>query len=124
MASLHSRGDGVYPVSTLSAALTSSCTSPTTFQIVANSKLLSAGTLDIEGEEIGYARSTTTGGVTTLTGVRRCLGLVGPVAHSAGRPVTPVLIGGDSGDFEAEAIATGAVASALREMRKTIQRQR
>lgn len=119
---IHARGDRVYPVTTLSTALTASCTSPTTFQIVAHSKFLSAGTLDIEGEEIGYARSTTAAGVTTLTGVRRCLGLVGPVAHAAGQPVTPLLFGSNSGNYEAEAIATGSVGAAVREMRKTIQR--
>ena len=123
VAGAHSRNDQVYPVTTLTTALASSCVAPTTFQIAANSKLLSAGTLDIEGEEIGYARATTAGAVTTLTGVRRCLGIVGPTAHTSGQPVTPVLVGGDSADMEAEAIATGAVGSALREMRKTVQRQ-
>lgn len=118
----HGRDDRVYPVTTLSTALAASCTSPTTFQIVAHSKFLSAGTLDIEGEEIGYARSTTAGGVTTLTGVRRCLGLVGPVAHATGQPVTPLLFGSNSADYEAEAIATGTVGMSVRELRKTIQR--
>ena len=124
VASAHSRGDTVYPVTTLITALAASCTSPITWQITAHSKFLSAGTLDIEGEEIGYARATTVGAVTTLTGVRRCLGTTGPMAHAAGRPVTPVLVGGDTADYEAEAVATGAADSALREMRKTIQRQR
>ena len=121
-ASAHTRNDRVYPVTTLVTALAASCASPTTFQIAAHSKLLSAGTLDIEGEEIGYADSSTAGGVMTLTGVRRCRGLVGPASHTSGRPVTPVLVGGDSADYEAEAIATGAVGAAVREMRKTIQR--
>ena len=122
MASFHNRGDAVYPVTTLSAALVASCVSPTTFQIVANSKLLSAGTLDIEGEEIGYSRATTAGAVTTLTGVRRCLDLGPPLAHPAGRPVTPLLVGGISAQYEAETIATGTVGSAVRELRKTVQR--
>lgn len=121
-AAVHSRGDLVYPVTTLSAALAASCTTPASFQIVANSKFLSAGTVDIEGEEIGYARATTAGAVTTLTGVRRCLNPGGPVAHPAGRPVTPILNGSISADFEAEAIATGTDGVAVREMRKTIQR--
>jgi hypothetical protein len=58
----------------------------------------------------------------TLTGVQRCRGTVGPVAHNAGRPVTPVLVGGDVADYEAEAISTSTAGAAAREMRKTIQR--
>lgn len=121
-ASAHTRSDRVYPVTTLVTALAASCASPTTFQIAAHSKLLSAGTLDIEGEEIGYANSSIAGGVMTLTGVRRCLGLVGPVSHASNQPVTPVLVFGDSANYQAEAIATGTVGAAVREMRKTIQR--
>ena len=123
-ASAHARSDAVYPVTTLLDPLSAaSCnTIPTPFRIVFHPKLLTAGTLDIEGEEISYTGSTVAGGNMTLTGVRRCLGLIGPVAHAAGQPVTPVLVGGDSADYEVQMISTGVVGSNIRYERKTVQR--
>jgi hypothetical protein len=121
-ASAHTRSDRVYPVTTLVTNLAASCASPATFQITAHSKFLSAGTLDIEGEEIGYANSNTAAGVMTLTGVQRCQNGTASASHNVGAPVTPMLWDGASPDYEAEATATGTVGAAVREMRKTIQR--
>jgi hypothetical protein len=118
----HPRGSTVYPVTTLSTGLTSSCTAPTTFTIAANSKFLDAGVLDIEGEEIRYTGSSTSGGTRTLTGVERCLGSVGPVAHNAGQPVTPLRVGGDLADYLARIQSTGTVESSVRMMGKTVKR--
>ena len=121
----HIRGDIVYPVTTLISAIASATCStvPNPFQIAAHSKFLSAGTIVIEGEEISYTASSTAGAVMTLTGVTRCRNTP-PVGatHAAGRPVTPLLLGSDVADYEAEAIATGTMGTATRVMRKTIQR--
>jgi hypothetical protein len=125
----HPRGSVVYPVSTLSTALGtlgSPCT-PTpaaSFDIVANTKFLSAGTIDIQGEEIGYASSTTTAGVMTLNGVIRCLNLTSS-AHAGGAggsPVTPILFGGDTADYQAEITSIGTMGAAMRTVKKTVQR--
>lgn len=121
-ATAHARSDTVYPVTTLVDALVASCATPSTFRIAAHSKFLSAGTLDIEGEEIGYSGSSVTGGNMTLTGVQRCSGLVGPVAHAIGQPVTPVLTNGDSANYQAEMASTGTMGSNIRFAKKTIQR--
>ena len=118
----HARSDKVYPVTTLVDALTASCTTPTSFRIAAHSKFLSAGTLDIEGEEISYSGSTVTGGNMMLTGVKRCLGLVVLVSHVINQPVTPVLANGDSANYQGEMAATGTMGSNIRYARKTIQR--
>jgi hypothetical protein len=123
-AGAHSRSDTVYPVTTLVDALSAvSCsTIPSPFRIAYHPKFLTAGTLDIEGEEISYTGSTVAGGNMTLTGVTRCMGLIGPVAHAAGQPVTPVLVGGDSADYQVEMVATGVVGGNIRYARKTVQR--
>ena len=121
----HVRGEVVYPVTTLISAMASATCSvlPNPFQIAAHGKFLSAGSIDIEGEEISYTASSTTGAVMTLSGVTRCRNIP-PVGatHAAGRPVTPLLFGSDVADYEAEAIATGTMGTATRVMRKTIQR--
>jgi Tfp pilus assembly protein PilX len=122
----HERGSTVYPVTTLSTALGtlgSPCAEQyaASFNIVAHNKFLSAGIIDIEGEEIRYASSSTSGTVMTLNGVTRCLNLTSS-AHPIGRPVTPVLIGGDLADYQAEIVSSGNVSSARRVISKTIQR--
>ncbi|MGC1454350.1 MAG: hypothetical protein WA946_04070 [Nitrospirota bacterium] len=121
------RGTAVYPVMTLSLAggLTSTCLSPASFTLVAAStpiKLLSSGTIDIEGEEINYSGSTVTGTNMTLTGVQRCMNGTGPMAHANGQPVTPVLIGDNTADYQAEITSTGTVGAAVRTVKKTVQR--
>ena len=122
------RGSAVYAVTTLSVALPLSCAAPANVQIVAHSKFLGAGTLDIEGEEIGYKNSSSFGGVMTLTGITRCLDDVtgppgnAPAAHAAGAPVTPVLIGGFSKDYEAQVVSTGTVGNTQRVMNRTLKR--
>jgi hypothetical protein len=121
-AAAHARSDTVYPVTTLVDALAASCVAPGTFRIAAHAKFLSAGTLDIEGEEIAYSGSSITGGNMTLTGVQRCSGLIGPVAHAIGQPVTPVLVTGDSASYLAEMASTGTMGNNIRYARKTIQR--
>ena len=118
----HDRSDTVYPVTTLVDALTASCTTPASFRIAAHSKFLSAGTLDIEGEEISYSGSTVTGANMMLTGVKRCLGLVVLVSHAVNQPVTSVLANGDSAKYQAEMMSTGTMGSNIRYARKTIQR--
>lgn len=122
-AATHERGDAVYPVTTLISAITSSVCSvvPSPFQIAANSKFLGAGTIDIEGEEIRYTGSSTSGGVMTLTGVSRCQNGAG-ATHAANAGVTPVLIGDVSASYEAYVTSIGTVANTLRQTVKTIQR--
>ena len=120
----HSRSSAVYPVTILlTPLLVTSCnTIPVPFQIANHPKFLTAGTLDIEGEEISYTGSSVAGGNMTLTGVTRCLGSLGPLAHTAGKPVTPVLIGGDSADYQVEMVSTGTTGSNTRYSRLTAQR--
>jgi hypothetical protein len=125
VASVHSRSDRVYPVTILRTTMAANCNAMASIQIDANSKFLSAGTLDIEGEEVGYAGSTTSGGTTTLTGIMRCLDattLATPASHAIGQPVTPVLVGGDSADYQVEAISTGTQGTNIRYAKRTIQR--
>lgn len=122
------RSTTVYPVTTLSVALPANCAAPANVQIVAHSKFLSAGTLDIEGEEISYRNSSSSGGVMTLTGITRCLDDVTgppgntPASHAALAPVTPVLIGDFSKDYEAQVVSTGTVGPAQRTMNRVLQR--
>ena len=125
----HPRGSAVYPVTTLStalAALGSPCgpTPAASFDIVWNSKFLSAGIIDIEGEEISYSGSTVTAGVMTLNGVIRCTNALAATTtgHPTGRPVTPVLIGGDTASYLSEITSTGSVGAAARIVRKTVDR--
>ena len=122
VASPHSRGSTVYPVTTLSAGLAASCSTPATITVAQNDKLLSSGILDIEGEEIRYTAIATAGGIMTLSGLKRCLGSVGPVSHGAGQPVTPLLVGGDTADYQAAVASTGTVGSAVRAVNSTIVR--
>lgn len=123
-AGAHPRSDAVYPVTTLLTPLSaSSCSAiPAPFRIAYHPKFLTAGTIDIEGEEISYTGSSVTGGNMTLTGVTRCVGLLGPVAHAAGQPVTPLLVGGDSADYQVEMVSAGTVDSSIRYARRTAQR--
>ena len=124
-ASAHARSDRVYPVTILGTAMAANCTAMAAILIVVNSKFLSAGSLDIEGEEVGYTGSSTTGGTTTLTGITRCLDSVTaatPASHAIGQPVTPILVGGESADYQVEAISTGTWGNNSRYARRTIQR--
>jgi hypothetical protein len=124
------RGMVVYPVTTLATALGSlggcSPTSVAAFNVAAHSKLLSAGTITIDTEDISYTGSSTAGGVTTLTGVTRCVNGTS-TAHGVGDPVIPVLNDGSAPDYEALLISTGAVGgaplgTAARVVQKTVQR--
>jgi hypothetical protein len=130
VASDHSRGDRVYPVTTLvTNLLTLGVCAPmaaASFQVVAHPKFLTAGTIDIEGEEIRYTGSTTGGGNMTLTGVTRCVNSFSS-AHPPGQPVTPILVDGAAPDYESEPVSTGTVGApvtgnAVRVIRKTVQR--
>jgi hypothetical protein len=125
-----SRGTAVYPVTTLATALGSlgACgpTSVAAFTIAAHSKFLSAGTITIDTEDITYTGSSTAGGVTTLTGVTRCMNGTS-TAHAVGDPVIPVLNDGAAPDYEALLISTGSVGgaalgTAARVVQKTVQR--
>lgn len=122
----YERGTGIYPVTTLISAIGSAlCTViPNPFQITAHSKFLSAGTIDIEGEEFTYTGSSVSGTTMTLTGVSRCQNIPPAGAtHPAGRPVTPVLTNiSDTADYEAEMQIRGTVGPTAREARKTVRR--
>jgi hypothetical protein len=121
----------VYPVTTLSTALANlgGCApqSAASFNVVAHSKLLSAGTITIDPEEISYTGSTTSGGVTTLTGVTRCVNSQSS-GHAIGDPVTPLLADGlGAANYEALFASTGSVGNAglgtaVRVVQKTVQR--
>ena len=124
-AGTHVRSDTVYPVTILRTTLAANCTALTAILVDANTKFLSAGTLDIEGEEISYTSSSTAGGTTTLSGITRCLDtitIITPVGHAIGQPVTPVLVGGDSADYQVEMISSGAQGTNIRSARRIIQR--
>ncbi len=129
------RGTRVYPVATLLTPNPlpgpGNCTPVVITLTVAvdNNKFLSAGTINVydrntlDSEEIAYAGSSTSGGVMTLTGVRRCLNGTSATAN-AGDPVTPINVNSPvaSPDFEAEIVSTGTAGSAVRVVRKTVQR--
>ncbi len=122
LASTHPRSSAVYPVTILRTTLPASCAALASLQVDAHGKFLSAGTLDIEGEEIGYTGSSTTGGTMTLTGITRCLGTVSAVGHAIGQPVTPVRESGDSARTQVEITSTGTMGLNVRYARRTIQR--
>jgi hypothetical protein len=135
-ASRHDRNDRVYPVTNLlTLQSNASCAVTTPFQITANSKFLSAGTISIydnsgpppQQEEIDYTGSSTSGNTMTLTGVRRCRNGTGPFTLNVGSPVTPLTFDNASPDYQAEIVSTGTVAvtitgNAIRVIRKTVQR--
>lgn len=122
VAAPHARSSTVYPVTILRTALAANCNPLASMQVDAHGKFLGAGTLDIEGEEIGYGASSTSGGTTTLIGITRCLGSTSSVSHAIGQPVTPVLVGGDSASNQVEMSSTGAMGANVRYARRTIQR--
>lgn len=130
------RGTRVYPVTTLVSPLVSNCTTiPNPFQIAANIKFLSAGTIEIYhdnagvtvNEEVSYAGSSTSGGITTLSGIQRCQNATGPITASSGDPITTLVVDAASPDYEAEATSTGTVVVAvtgnvIRVTKKTMSR--
>lgn len=118
----HARSTAVYPVTILRSAMAASCAPQASIDVDAHGKFLGGGTVAIEGEEIGYTGSSTTGGTMTLTGITRCLGTVGPLAHAIGQPVTPVLGNGESARAQLEIVSTGAVGANVRYARRTVQR--
>lgn len=122
IARAHSRSRAVYPVTILRTAMAANCNPLAAIQVDAHGKFLGAGTLDIEGEEIGYGGASISAGVMTLTGVTRCLGAVASVSHAVGQPVTPVLIGGDSAGVQTEMASVGVVGANVRYARRTAQR--
>lgn len=122
IARTHRRSTAVYPVTILRTALPAGCAALASIQVDAHGKFLGVGTLDIEGEEIGYGGASVSGGLMTLTGITRCLGGTAPGAHAIGQPVTPVLIGGGSASNEVEIASTGIVGVNVRYARRTIQR--
>ena len=122
VASAHARSSTVYPVTILRTAMPASCAALGSIQLDAHGKFLGAGTLDIEGEEIGYTGSSTSAGTMTLTGITRCLGTVASVGHAIGQPVTPLRESGDSGRFQVEISSTGTMGANVRYARRTIQR--
>ena len=75
-------------------------------------------------EEITYAGSSNNGVVTTLTGVQRCQNGTAAATVNAGDPVTPINVDNPPvfPDFEVETASTGTVGSAVRAVKKTVQR--
>ncbi len=133
----HTRGTNVYPVTTLNSALpalplaTGACASLptlTSLTIVANSKLPSIGTITLfhtsgtNAEQISYAASTTSGGLTTLTGLTRCANGTTAIAAAANDPVVSMVANVGTNDFEVLISSTGNVGSARRREFKTVQR--
>lgn len=116
------RGSRVYPVTQLSTALPNNCTTLASMNLDAHTKFLSAGTLDIEGEEIQYSGSSTSGATMTLIGVLRCQNGTAAAAHAVSVPVTPILVDGTPVDFEAEVISTGTLGNDQRFSRRSVQR--
>jgi len=123
IATTQPRGTPVYPVTTVSTLTSSGCASTASVRLVAHPKFLNAGTINIEGEEIQYTGSSTTAGVTTLTGITRCVdGASAGPAYAVGTPVTPVLFADVSTSYEAQINSTGAVGNTSRTEQKTVQR--
>jgi len=133
----HTRGTNVYPVTTLNSALpalplaTGACASLptlTSLTIVANSKFPSIGTITLyhtsgtNAEQISYAASTTSGGLTTLTGLTRCANGTTAIAAAANDPVVSMVANVGTNDFEVLISSTGNVGSARRREFKTVQR--
>ena len=118
----HGRSSRVYPVTTLATALAANCTALASINVAAHSKFLGAGTIDIEGEELRYGSSSTSGGTLTLSGVLRCQNTTLAAAHAVGAPVTPILVDNLGVDFEAEMVSTGTLGGDSRVSRLTVQR--
>jgi hypothetical protein len=118
----HTRGDGVYPAATLVTNMTNDCNDMVSITVSSNTKFLSAGTLNIELEEVQYSGSSPAGANMTLMGVQRCQTGTVSAAHAAGVPVTPVLIGGATADLQSEVTSTGVAGAAVRVVKKTVQR--
>jgi len=118
MQAAHSRGDAVFPVSTLGTNMPNNCNDMASLTITRNDKFLSAGMLDIQGEVVSYAGSSTAVANTTLTGIQRCLN-ASPNISGNGFPVTPVL---DSTAYQAEIVSIGTVGAAVRIVKNTVQR--
>ncbi|MBI3804799.1 MAG: hypothetical protein HY282_13665 [Nitrospirae bacterium] len=122
----HDRGNRVYPVTTLTTALSNDCNPLSTLSLAAHPKFLSAGTIDIQEEEVSYTGSSTSGGTLTLTGISRCQNGTTSTAHASGVPVTPMLIDGFAPDFQSELVSTGSVSlvsgSAARVVLKMVER--
>jgi type II secretory pathway pseudopilin PulG len=126
----HSRDDIAYPVTTLIDPLAASatCVAPATLRITDNTKFLNGGTISLDdgtnAEDISYTSSSRAGGVMTLRGLTRLLG-VGCTNWLAGAPVRPQLAnstGGSANDSEALASAVGNVGSTQRTMNRVLQR--
>jgi hypothetical protein len=114
---IHPRGHSVYPVSTTSTNMPNNCNDMVSLVLAAptNTKFLSAGTLDIQGEEVFYSGTSTVGGNLTLTGIQRCQG--GTPTSGNNLPATPV----QSID-QVETISIATVGAAARTVKKTMQR--
>ena len=130
-AGTYARGTLVYPVTTLATGLGSlgavcTPTAAAAFNVNTHTKLLPAGTITIDPEDISYTGSSTSGGTTTLTGVTRCMNGTSS-AHGVGVPVIPVLDDSSAPDYEAFLVSTGTVGgaplgAAVRVVQKTVQR--
>jgi len=132
-----SRGDYVYPVAQLGAALAANC-APTSITINNdNGKFLDSGTITVfhqtalstpsamTAEQITYSSSTVSGTTRTLQGVQRCQNGSSAITAFANDPVAPVVFGTTSAvtayDLEAGVTSTGNVGSAIRKEYKTVQ---
>jgi hypothetical protein len=129
--STHSRGDPVYPVTTLGVALVANCaTVPSPFTVANIVKLLDYGTITVfhdnagtvVSEQLSYAGYSVAGGTRTLLGVQRCQNGTVAIAASSGDPVTPLVTNVGNNDFEVLVNASAGVNSTQRREYKVVQR--
>ena|SRR5215831_1348543 len=129
--SAHTRGDTVYPVTTLGVALLANCaTIPNPLTLANNTKFLDYGTVTVFhnnagvviSEQLTYSGYTVSGGTRTLLGVQRCQNGTTAVAAAIGDPVTPLSSNVGTNDFEVLVNVAGSVNSAQRREYKVVQR--
>jgi hypothetical protein len=132
----HFRDDIAYPVTTLidNLAASGTCVAPAQLRITDNSKFLDIGTISLDdgganSEDISYSSSSRSGGVMTLTGLKRLLGAICPSwtggGGTAGAPVRPQLAnstGGSPNDYEALASSSGGAGNAQRASNRVLHR--
>jgi hypothetical protein len=135
----HFRDDIAYPVTTLVDALAASatCVAPAQLRITDNSKFLDVGTISLDdgganSEDISYSSSSRSGGVMTLTGLKRLLLASCPSwpggGAATGAPVRAQLVNSsgnntvNSYDFEALAASVGSAGNTQRTSNRVLHR--
>lgn len=116
---IHTRGTSVYPVSTTNTNMPNNCNDMAAIVLTApaNTKFLTAGTLNINNvEDISYSGSSTSGGIMTLTGIQRCQN---STLNTSGNNLSAAP---GQGSDQVEVISIGTVGAASRTVKKTVQR--